>query len=121
MKKSLLIALAVTFAVSVNAQRRIMNPATKLSAPNKFLSEQGQTNPATYVPKALLNTRRSFSGTNHVNSTVIPIGTNPNAFSCANNSRSNLWYDSLINTVTFIHLSTLANQSYIGNYMYDVS
>jgi len=54
--------------------------------------------------------------------TVIPTGHLPNAMSAAGKSRTNLWYDQDILTLTFIHTSDPAFTSYpSGYFVFDVS
>ncbi|MCX6292041.1 MAG: T9SS type A sorting domain-containing protein [Bacteroidetes bacterium] len=122
MKKSLLIALAVTLAVSVTAQRRMLNPSNRLTLPNKMsLVKEPVQSHSSILPKTFLNQRRGVLGTNHTQSTI-QLGDAASALGCFGIAHSNLWYDPDLNSIAFIHRNNPAiygnNTSFI---LYDYS
>ena len=124
MKKNLLFVLAAMLSFSVAAQNRVKNPLHRVSAPSKFVSEPPASKKATTHSSATSQVQRQVPGVNQPNFvSVIPIGNNPNAFSCANASRSNIAYNQDINTVVHIHRGdpAITGDATTGFYRYDMS
>src|SRR5436190_846436 len=65
----------------------------------------------------------AYASSSNAQFDAIPLGNGPNALSCAGKSRSNLWYDKDLNTISFIHTSDTAitGDANPGYLRYDVS
>ncbi len=126
MKKSLLIALAVVFAVSANAQLRQKHTSEKVRTAKKGAVETAVVEPASTVLPALLNHRRNSASANQTQSApadVITLCTVQNYTGVRDPNSCLVWYDQTVNSVSFTHRSHAAvtfdpNSNY---FRYDVS
>ena len=116
MKKSLLIALAVTLAVSVTAQQKNLTNSRKNTdlGRKQELVKQAEQEQSTFsaVPRALLNNRRVASGAGNTiltnSATVVTLDSAASYRSQNIANRNTVWYDSDVNAITFVHRANVS-------------
>ncbi len=119
MKKSLLI-IGLAFSVVASAQnRRICSTGTCAKAPASNIVYPEVYNSTALPSSNSHSNARHGSGTNHVSSiSEVAIGTSGNCFGPAFGSKTNLWYDKDLNSIAFMHRSTLPTNGMLN---YDIS
>ncbi len=104
MKKSLLIVISITFATFISAQSQKRVPISmEVSNQFEFIEQVPQINQSNITYEKPEQRTEIIDGRAI---SYVPIGISENIFSFANNSRTYLWADPVLNSVVFTHRVT---------------